>query len=86
MVTNVFYQLLSNTTMYAHRCLEDIKILYTSSIKWDYQHQYKPIIKAAILSTPEIFTNSSPKLPVLYGTIINPNAITSLCLFTEVLD
>ena len=43
-VTIEIYQLLSNSTMYKHICLENIKKLYTSSVKCDNQQHYKDII------------------------------------------
>ena len=60
MVTIGVYQSLSNSTMYEHRCLENIKKLYKSAGKCHYQHQYKAIIEASIVSTPEGGTEKSP--------------------------
>ena len=36
MVTIGIYKLLCNNAMYEHRCLENIKKIYTSSEKFDY--------------------------------------------------
>ena len=32
--------------------------LYKSTVKIDYQQQYKAILEAAMLSIPEVFTNN----------------------------
>ena len=41
MVIIGIYQSLSNFAMYEHRCLENIKKLYTSAGKYDSQLQFK---------------------------------------------
>ena len=46
-------QVLSNSAMYEHRCLENIKSLYKYAGKHDNRQQYKAIIEAAMVSTPE---------------------------------
>ena len=54
--------------------------------KWDYQQQYKSILEAAMVSTPEGFTYN---IPMLYGPSVpvkNPSAIKSLCKCLETLD
>ena len=53
-------QSLSNIALYKHRCLENIKNLYKSAGKCDDQHQYNEILEAAMVSTPEAFTDNSP--------------------------
>ena len=53
MVIIGMYKLLSNSDLYEHRCLENIKKLYKSAGKCDDQHQSKSIIEAAMVSTPE---------------------------------
>ena len=70
--------------MYEHRCPENIKKLYTSSVKCNYQLQFKVIIEASMVTTPEIFTDNipmSPGPPVIFKTY---SAIKSLRLFIEV--
>ena len=37
-------QSLSNSAMYEHRCLKNIKKLYKTTVKCEYQQQYKAII------------------------------------------
>ena len=51
MVTIEVYQSLSNSDLYEHRCMDNIKKLYKNAGKCDYQHQYKGIIEAATVST-----------------------------------
>ena len=53
-------QSLSNTALYKHICLENTKYIYKLSGKCDDQQQYKTIIEAAMVSTPEVFTDNSP--------------------------
>ena len=72
--------------MYKHRCLENIKKLYTSAGKCDGQQQYKYIIEASLVSNPGIFTNNIPMSPGPSVTVRYPSARKSLRLFTEVLD
>ena len=71
--------------MYKHRCLENIKKLYTSVVKYDDQHQYKAIIEAALVSTTDIFTDNNPMSPEPSITVRNPSARKPIRLFTEVL-
>ena len=52
-------QSLSNSYLYEHRYLENIKILCKSAGKCDDQHQYKAIIEASMVYTPEGFTKNS---------------------------
>ena len=72
--------------MYEHRCLENIKELYTCAGKFDAQQQHKSITESEMVSTPEIFSDNSPISPGTSVPVINPNARKSLHLFTEVLD
>ena len=57
-------QSLSNHTIYEHKCLENIKKLYKQAGKCNYQKQIKDILEAAMVSTPEVFTNNSPISPM----------------------
>ena len=83
MVSIGIYQLLNNSAMYEHRCLENINKLYKYSEKCDHQHQYKAILEETMVSTPEIFTENSPMSPGPYMTVKNPSARKSLRLFNE---
>ena len=46
-------QSLSNCVFYEHRCLEKINKLYKYAGKFNDQQQYKAILEAAIVYTPE---------------------------------
>ena len=59
-------KLLSNSTMYEHRCLGKIKNLYKTAGKCDYQPQYKDVLEAAMVSNNERFTDNSPMTPNQY--------------------
>ena len=62
------YQLFSNSSLYEHRCLENIKNVYPSAGKCDDQQQYKAIIEAEMVSTPEFFSEY-------------PNLIWTICVY-----
>ena len=72
--------------MHEHRCLENIKKLYKSSVKCDDQNNYKEIIEVAMVYTPEGFTENSPISPSQYVTVKNPSAIKSLRQFLDTLE
>ena len=55
---------LSNNAIYEHKCIENIKKIYKQAGKCDYQKQFKDIIEANMVSTPELFTNNSPISPM----------------------
>ena len=86
MVTIGIDQSLSNTAIYEHICLENIKKLYTFSGKCDDKNQYKTIIEAELVSNPDIFTYNSPMSTGPCVAVINPSARKSLRQFTEFLD
>ena len=52
----------------------------------DDQHQYKEIFEAAMVSTPELFTDNSPIYSEPYVTVKIFNVKKSICLFSETLD
>ena len=86
MVTTGIDQSLSNCAMYGHRCLENIKKLYTFSVKCNDQLQFKEIIEGSIVYTTEIFTDNSP-MSIGTSIIIKKfSARKSLRLFTEFLN
>ena len=78
-------QSLSNSALFKHMCLQNIKKLYKNSRKCDNQQQFKYILEAAMVSTPEGFTNNSPIYPMTPPTLNKPNARKSLCIFTYIL-
>ena len=77
---------LSNNAIYEHKCIENIKRLYKQYGKCDYQQQFKDILEAAMISTPEVFTNNSPISPMNPTLVKKPSAQKSLCMFTNILD
>ena len=81
MVIIGFDQSLSNSAMYEHRCLENIKKLYKNSVKCDNQQQKKEIIEAEMVSTPEGFTDNSPIPTSQSTTVKKPNTRKLLCQF-----
>ena len=60
MVTIRAYQLLSNSDLYKHRFLENIKKLLKHAVKYDDHQKYKAIIEAAMVSNPKEITDNSP--------------------------
>ena len=71
-VTIGVYQLLSNSAIYEHRCLENIKKLYKYYGKCDDKKQYKAIIEAEMVSNNEAFTDNNPMSPSQYMTVKSP--------------
>ena len=69
MVTILFEQQWSNTAMYEHRYLENVKKLYKSAVKCDDQQQYKAIIVSTMVSTTDGGTNNIPMSPSQYITV-----------------
>ena len=47
---------------FEHRCMNNIKKIYQHAGKCDDQHNFKDIVDAAILSTPEGVTDNSPNI------------------------
>ena len=67
-------QYLSNNALYEHKCIENIKKLYKQAGKCDNQQQFKDIIEAAIVSTPEGFTDDSTISPMTSKPVNKPSA------------
>ena len=65
---------LSDNAIYEHKCLENIKILYKQAGKFDDQQQFKDILEAAMVSTPEGFTDNSPISPMNPTPVKKPSA------------
>ena len=63
-----------------------IKKLYKNAGKCDDKHQYKAVIEAAMVSTPEGCTNNSPIKPNPYVCTKDPSARKPLRQFSETLD
>ena len=55
---------LSKNSIYEHKCPENIKKLYKQAGKCDNKQQFKDITEAAMVSTPEGFTDNSPISPM----------------------
>ena len=68
-VTIGVYLSLSNSAIYEHRCLENIKKFYKYDGKCEDQQQYKDIIRATMVYTLERFTDYSPISPGQYMTV-----------------
>ena len=56
-------QSLSNIALLEHRFLQNIKEIYQHSGKCDDQQQFKDILEAAMVSTPEEFSITVPYIP-----------------------
>ena len=70
---------------FEHRCMNNIKDIYQHAGKCDDQQNLKDILEAAILSTPEGFTDNSPNVHMASSPVKKPSARKSLCLFTNLL-
>ena len=84
--TIAIYQSLSNNALFEQKCLQNTKKLYKHAGKFYEQQQFKDIIETAIVSTPEGFTDNSPRSPITPKTVKKPSARKSLCLFTNIFD
>ena len=78
----------SSFTRYSfeHRCMNNIKNIYQHAGNCDVQQNLKDIIDAAIIYTPEGFTDNSPSVQLTSSPFKKPSARKSLCLFTNILD
>ena len=68
---------------FEHRCMNNIKKIYQHAGKCDDQHYLKDIIDAALLYTPEGFTDDCTNVPMKSTPVNKPSARKSLCLFTN---
>ena len=64
-------QSLRNSSLYEHKCLENIKKLHKQTGKCDDQIQLKYIIEADMVSTSEGFTNDSHISPMTSTPVKN---------------
>ena len=79
-------QSLSNSALYEHKCLQNVKKLYKYAGKYDNQKQLKDIIEVSTVSTPQLFTDNSPISPMISTPVKKTSSRKSLCLFTNILD
>ena len=61
-----------------------IQKLYKQDGKYDDQQQFKDIIEAAMVSTPDGFTDNSPISPMKSTPVKKPTARKAQCLFTNI--
>ena len=86
MVTIEFDPSLSNSAMYEHICLENMKKFYKSAGKYDDQQRYKAVNESSMVCTPVLFTDNSPISPSQYVTVKIPSARKSLHQFLDILE
>ena len=79
-------QSLSNSALLENICLQNINKLYQHDGTCDDQQQFKDILDAPMVSTPEVFNNNNTRSPMNPTQVKKPSARTSLCLFTNILD
>ena len=79
-------QSLRKNALYEYKILQNINKLYKHSGKCDDQQQFKDILEAAMVSTPEVFVNNSPMFLMTSTTVKKPSARKLLCIFTNILD
>ena len=80
------YQSLSNNALYEHKCIQNIKKLYKHAVKCDNQQQFKDVLEAAMVSTPEGFNDNIPIYTTTSIPVKKPSVKKSLCLFTKNVD
>ena len=82
----IFIDLSSFTrSSFDHRCMNKINNIYQHAGKCDYQKNLKDILEAALLYTPEGFTDNSTNMNMPSTPVKKPSARRSLCLFTNIL-
>ena len=64
--------------------LKNIKKLYKQAGKCDKKQQFKYILEAPMVSTPELFTDKSYISPMKSTPVKKPRARKLLCLFTNI--
>ena len=64
--------------------MKKIEKLYKQAGKCDDQQQFKYILDAAMVSTPEGFTNNSPISPMTSTPVKKPSKRKPHCMFTKV--
>ena len=79
-------QLLSNSGIVEHRCLENITNLYKCSGKYNNQQYCKAIIETSMVSNTEGLTDNSQSFGVILMNMKNPSTRNSLSSFSELLD
>ena len=62
------------------------QILYKQAGKCDEHQQFKDILEAAMVSTPEGLTDNNPISSMTQTPVEKPSARKSLCLYTRILD
>ena len=70
-----------NSAPFEHKYIQNIKKSYKHYGKCDEQQQFKYIHEAAIVSTPEEFTNTSPRYPMTPTTVLK-KALENHCVFS----
>ena len=75
-----------NRDSFEHKCLNNIKKIYQHAGKCDYQQNFKDILEADIVSTPEEITDYSPSFPMTQKTTNKTSARKSLRLVTNTFD
>ena len=60
---------LNINAIYEQKCLENIKMLYKLAGKFGDQQQFKYILEADMVSTPEEFTDNIPTSPMISSPV-----------------
>ena len=66
--------------------MNNIKKIYQHAGKCDDKKNLKDVLYAAMVSTPEVFTDESTNVSMKSKTVKKPSAGKSLCLFTNIFD
>ena len=77
---------LSKNALFELKCPQNIKKLYKHAGKCDNQKQFKYILEASMVSTPEGLTDNIPISPTTPTPVKEPSARKLPCLFTTILD
>ena len=83
MVAIGVHQSLSNSVIYEHRCLVNMKELYKYAGKCDNKRQYKSMMDLSTVSKPELLTDNSTITVGIYSKQKQPNAKSYLVMFWQ---
>ena len=77
-------QPLSNSALFEHRCLQSINKLYKHDGKCENQKQFKDILEATMVFTPEGFADNSTRSTMTPPIIKKPSYRILLCIITNI--
>ena len=75
-----------NMSTFEHNFMNNIKKIYQHAGKFYDQQNFKDVINAFMVSTPDGVIDKSPNVPMTSTPVQKPSASKSLCLFTNIFN